>query len=168
MSSPRGLKKRLLEKINEKYGGIDTPAMRALASDAGVEYSTLARFLLYPPDRATGAPRRRTLTTIALALDTSPEWLISGVEAQQRDIFPFALPVDHAIPATSDPLELLETVLESLRALPRPVQITACRDAAASVMAAATHNQRMLPAKVYLAVMQLDAMQVREPARAAG
>jgi len=168
MSAPTGLKNRLLEKIKEKYGSTTTQALRSLARDARVDYTTLARFLLYSADRRTSVPRRRTVASLALALDTTSEWLTSGVKAQQRDIFPFVLPVDHGTPATSDPLELLETLLEGLRSLPRPVQIIACRDAAASVLAATTHNRRMLPAKAYLAMMQLDAMQAGGDNKAVG
>jgi hypothetical protein len=163
-----GLKKRLDQQIRSKHGAVSKPILRRLAQEARVNYTTLARFLLYPAERSTGIPRHRTIASLALALDCSAEWLESGVNAPQRDIFPFALPVDHATPTTDDPIELLKVILEGMRDLPSSVRTLACRDAAAAVIAATTHNRRMVPPKAYLAMMQLDAMQVAVAVSAAG
>jgi hypothetical protein len=67
-----------------------------------------------------------------------------------------------------DPVERLATVLEDLRQLPRELQARACRDAVSAMLASVAQAGAMMPAKSYLAMIHLDAMQKRAYARSAG
>lgn len=154
-----GLRRRLREAVEQRYGEVRTDTLRELASRADVHHTVLAKFLWYQdsPHR-TGDIRSSNLLKIATALGTSPEWLRDGVKTQQRDIWPFALP-STSDAKDIDPAEEVKTTLRELRKLPHAVQVRACREAVATMLGIVSASGVEVPLEAYGCLIRLDHLQ---------
>lgn len=162
-----GMRTRLRQCIEERYGEITPKALRELAAAARVNYTTLARYLRYPTERSVQAPRARTLNQICLALDIRPEWLREGQGTQQLAFWPILLPSD-AETEIPEPAELVRRALDNLRNLPPAVQRRACREAVSAMINTVASEGVMMPTEGYMCLMHLDALQRKRQSRAAG
>lgn len=154
-----GLRKRLRAVVEQRYGKVRTDSLASLADQAGVHYTVLAKFLLYEaPKQRTHDIHERNLRKIALALDTSTQWLRFGMKAQQRDMWIFALPAEDSS-GSADPADEVTTMLRELRRLPRLVQIRACREAVATILAVVSASGAEISHEGYSSLMRLDQLQ---------
>lgn len=154
-----GLRRRLREAVELKYGEVRTDTLRELAVRAGVHYTVLAKFLWYQDSRhRTNDIQPFNLQKIAMALGTTPQWLRDGVKAQQRDIWPFALP-STLDAAETDPAEEVKATLRELRKLPHAVQVRACREAVATMLGIVSANGVEVPLEAYGCLIRLDHLQ---------
>lgn len=154
-----GLRRRLRAAVEQRYGEVRTDSLASLAEQAGVHYTVLAKFLLYDaPKQRTHDIQERNLRKIALALDTSTQWLRFGVKAQQRDMWLFALPAEEPSEPT-DPGDEVRTMLQELRRLPRAVQVRACREAVATILGVVSASGAEVSREGYSSLMRLDQLQ---------
>jgi len=163
---------RLTQAITEKYKGLETEGLRRLASDAGVSYSTLARYVRYKPGKddarqVTHNPRKSTLEALALQLGVSFSWIWDGQEPKQLGLWPL-LVASCAETAPSDPRQELKTVLELLEEVPEGVRIKAARAAVSAILEETVRNKCMIGPKAYRALIRLDALQGAQPAAKVG
>lgn len=164
-SAAAQVRERIRKQIVRRHGRITPGVLRQVAADARIAETTLARLLTYKDTRATTSPRPSTVSAIALALDVSPNFLLTGVKTLQKEI-PFDLPARYAVPPSDDPIDSLMNVVNGVRELPKELQTRACRDAVDAILAAVAAAGAMMPARAYLSMMHLDAMQRLEPAKA--
>jgi hypothetical protein len=153
-------RERVLDLVNERYGEVTAKTVTMLAVDARLSYTTLARYLLYPQDRATQKLRRSTLRSIAFALDVRPDWLDSGVGTQQLAFWPALLPTDTE--DAGDPIEHVTAVVQMLDSLKSETRLRACRAAVAAMLTSVSGAGEVLPPEAYRRLMHLDALH-REP-----
>jgi len=160
-----GVRRRLGDLVRQRYDELNSSALASLATKARVHYTSLARFLLYPGPKRTRQLRRQTLDAVAIALDTSPQWLRDGQGPKQLGLWPILLPVA-AEAAVANPDEQVPMVLEVIRTLPEHVRLRAYRAAVAAVIDVVTNEGSSPGEEAYRCLMRLDALR-RAPTRRA-
>jgi hypothetical protein len=163
MAVRRGAQNRLLQRLHEAvekhYGEVRTDTLHQLADRAGVHYTVLAKFLWYQEPRLrTNDIRESNLRKIAIALDTTTQWLRFGVKAQQRDMWPFPLPSGSAA-SEADPADDVRAMLRELRRLPHGVQVRACREAVATMLSVVSASGAEVSREGYGCLIRLDYLQ---------
>lgn len=151
----RSLNERLTDLIEERWGGVDSSAVRELADEAGVAYSTLARLLLYEGKQATRSPRRRTINSVARALDVNPNWLADGKGSRQLGLWPVILD-DDDVEDVQAPVDELASALQELQGLPAEIQLRACRAALASILNVVVTRGGRVTGTLYNHLIRLD------------
>lgn len=149
------LRQRLSELVQQRWGRIESGSIRELAADAGVAYTTLARFLLYDGERATHSLRRDTIVSVALALDVNPNWLAEGRGSRQLGLWPVL--VDGQDVEARDPVDELVSALQEVRDLPEELKLRACRAALASMLDVVVSRGGRVTGPLYNHLIRLDA-----------
>jgi hypothetical protein len=149
---------RLAELVVAKYGPVSKETVRRLAKDAGVHYTSLARYLLYTREqKRTSQLRTATLSAVAVRLESTLEWIRDGQGSKQLGLWPILVSTTAETRAVS-PAELLSAVLAQIAALPEDVQIRASRAAVAAALEVAVSEGRPLNDQAYRCLLHLDAM----------
>jgi hypothetical protein len=162
----KGLRERLMAEITSKHVDISRKdAVKAVARSAGIEYSTLARYLLYDPPR-TYKLRNRTVDSLALVLDVNPAWLHDGQSPKQLSLWPILVAAEPET-SPSDPIEQLERVIVDLRQASPDICLLACRAAISAILDVAVTRGTAFSADSYRSLMRLDASCRRDVERLA-
>jgi hypothetical protein len=142
--------------IQARAGALNTTTVAGVAIEAGVAYTTLARFLHLYPDAAQKTKRlhQRTLLRVAAALQIDPETLGAGRVAEQLGLWPHIF--------RGDDIDQLDPYTEARRALAhvqrysRDLQLQICRTVVAALLDAGAAAGVILPPDVYEALIKLD------------
>jgi transcriptional regulator with XRE-family HTH domain len=157
------IRDRLTELIRGKYGKVAKATVRAVCKEAGVHYTTLARYLLVEENR-TESLRPSTLRALANALDANLGWILDGKGHIQGSLWPI-LHRDSAESEVPDPHAQVLAVMEQLRDipdLPESVRLRAYRAAVSAVIDVVSAERRTIGHNAYRCLMRLDALR-REP-----
>ena|SRR5467141_4090302 len=154
-------KDRLRALIIERYGGVRSKTIATLCRDAGISYTTLARFVMYSGSKRTACVRHVTINRLAIALRVTPAWLADGQGAQQLGFWPTLTP-STAEMEIQKPVDHIAFVMERLKELPEPILIRACRAALAAAVETLSREGHMAPQEAYRCLMRLDALQSGE------
>ncbi len=170
------IRRRLAEAVADKHGSCGSRTVRLVAEGAGIEYTTLARFVLYGTERdssdasvrQTRKMRRGTLAAVANALDIRLEWLLDGQGARQLGLWPILVQNDAESPGGVDEIGELEHVIEDLRPRSTSVRIKAARAAISAVLDALVAAGEVGTPQSYRSLMRVDALHRRGAAEKVG
>lgn len=157
------VRSRLADELVDVYGEASTSTMSALAQDAGVEYSTIARFLHYynDPAQQTHRMHRSTVRDIAQCLGCSTNYLLFGVGAKQRGFWPRLAEPEEELKGY-DPIEDVVSAIKTLRRLDHKTQMAISRSVIVSLLEAMFVDGAPPSEELHAALIKLDATLDRE------
>lgn len=164
-----GVRRRLREAIEIARGEVTTRVVREVSVEAGVNYTTLARYLLWPEAKRTTALRQSTLNAVALAVDADPGWVKEGQGQMQLSHWPL-LHKESAESELPDPHGEVLSLLQQLREsdLPDAVRVRAYRAAVSAIIEEVAAEGRTVGHTAYRSLMRLDSLRRSNANVAAG
>lgn len=158
-SDPEAVRSHLCALVEQRYGGLSRDALRRAAREAGIEYTTLARYFgVYTNGRQTRRLQASTLRSLLEVLQADPPARPGGRAHEQIDLWPVLVrPEPEAF--LPDPITRLNELMAHVRSLPYEVRVRACRAAVSAVLASVADMGESVPDDSYELLRQMDSLQ---------
>jgi AcrR family transcriptional regulator len=141
--------------IEARYGSLTRTTLRQLASSAGLQYTTFARYFgFYGPAHQTKRLQHASVGAVLQALGVETEPVSETPSEKQLDLWPALVGPD----PEPDPFTALEEVLGHLRRYAKPAQVIACRAAISAILTSLAENGQAAPLDAYDCLRQVDEM----------
>jgi hypothetical protein len=153
------VRERLTSVVVRSRGssGVGSAEINWLVAKTGISRSAWRRFFQLIPSSKTDALQAPSIRKICLGLDLDENWLLHGVEARQKGIWPASVSAEATNLHGQDPVQVLTSALEGLVQMQdRNVQILLGRAALIALLEAAGTHRVVLPAACYSALVWFE------------